>query len=324
MGQLKFLNNINKKQNIMRTFRFIVSMVGLCLSMNSMAQKPLNEDGAKAQKALVEYLRAVSLTPSIDTRDNSVCFKSNGVFYWVTFDENSPVLYTIHRKGFKFDEDPSFKPSCARVACNEVNLKHNVKCIYKDKRIEFIMQTYANEPSDFHGGFRKMLSAFKNADTTFKNTYDKAFDKWMKDSIAENVPIIPNVSIGNSPLKITYIAFGNFDSKGVVLSDYDKPLRKSACQYIKASLDVSSSEKGIFKLGMKLTSPDGKAMVATKGVEYCSTSNIEIKKTNKEQVCELVPYGSEEKDFWKAGEYKVEIFDFEKGIQIYSTTFNIL
>ena len=145
----------------MKTFRIIVVVMGVCLSMSAMAQKSLTEDGTKAQKALVEYLRTVGLTPSIDTRDNSVCFKSNGVFYWVTFDESSPVLYTVHRKGLKFDEDPAFKPSCARVACNEVNLKHKIKCTYKDKRIEFIMQTYGKDPSDFHGetGYCALLSS---------------------------------------------------------------------------------------------------------------------------------------------------------------------
>ena len=308
----------------MKAIRIIVAMVGLCLSMSAMAQKSLTEDGIKAQRALVEHLRAVGLTPSIDTRDNSVCFKSNGVFYWVTFDENSPVLYTIHRKGLKFDEDPAFKPSCARVACNEVNLKHKIKCIYKDKRIEFIMQTYAKDPSDFHGGFRKMLAAFKDADETFKSTYDKAFDQWKKDSIAQNEPRIPKDLRQTSCLKVTYIAFGNFDAKGNVISDYNQPLRKSSCKYIKATLDVSSSEKGIFKIGMKIISPDGKAMVTTKGVDYCSTTNIEIKKINKTQECELDSYGSDAKDFWKSGEYKVEIYDFEKGAQLYSTTFNIL
>lgn len=308
----------------MKAFRFISVAIGLSLSMSAMAQKALTEDGTRAQKALVEYLRANSLAPSIDTRDNSVCFKSKDVFYWVTFDESSPVLYTIHRKGLKFDEDPAFKPSCARVACNEVNRKHQIKCIYDGKRIEFIMQTYAKDPSDFHGGFRKMLAAFKNVDDTFKNTYDKAFDQWKKDSIAQNKPITPNIPIGKSSLKVSYIAFGNFDAKGNVISDYNQPLRKSACKFIKASLDVSSSEKGIFKIGMKIINPDGKPMVATRGVDYCSTTNIEIKKTNKPQECELDQYGAETSDFWKAGEYKVEIYDFEKGALLYSTTFNIL
>lgn len=308
----------------MKKFRMIVAVIGLSLSMHAMAQKSLTEDGTKAQKALVEHLRTIGLTPSIDTRDNSVCFKSNGVFYWVTFDENSPVLYTIHRKGLKFDDDPAFKPSCARVACNEVNLKHKIKCTYKDKRIDFFMQAYAKNPSDFHGGFRQMLAAFKEVDATFKNTYNKAFDQWKKDSIAQNKPITPNTPMGNSPLKVTYVAFGNFDANGNVISDYNQPLRKSACRYIKASLDVESPEKGIFKIGMKIINPDGKPMVATKGVEYSSTANIEIKKANKAQECTLAPYGSDADDFWKAGEYKVEFYDFELGAPLHSTTFNIL
>lgn len=309
----------------MKTVRFFSVVIGLCLSVNAMAQKALTEDGTKAQKALVEHLRSSGLTPSIDTRDQSVCFKSNDVFYWVTFEDNSPVLYTIHRKGLKFDGDPAFKPSCARIACNEVNRKHKIKCTYNEKRIEFIMQTYAKDPSDFYGGFRKMLAAFKDVDVTFKNTYDKAYDQWKKDSIAQNKPITPNTPIAaNSPLKVTYIAFGNFDAQGKIISDYNQPLRKSSCQYLKASLDVSSSEKGIFKIGMKIINPDGKPMIATKGVDYCSTKNLEIKKANKVQECELDSFGSDATDFWKAGEYKVEIYDFEKGAQLYATTFNIL
>lgn len=309
----------------MKTLRIFLVVAVFCLSIVSAeAQKSLTTDGTKAQKSFLEYLRTIGIAPSVDTRDNSVCFKSNNVFYWVTFDEDSPVLYTVHRKGLNFDADSAFKPSCARLACNEVNSKHKVKCIFNNKRIEFIIQTYAKEPSDFHGGFRKMLAAFNDVDVTFKNTYNKAFDKWKKDSIADNKPIVPDTPVGKSPLKVTYIAFGNFDANGKVISDYNQPLRKSAFRFIKASLDVESSEKGIFKVGMKIFDPDGKAMVATKGVDYCSTTNIEIKKTNKSLECELDPYGSETPNFWKAGEYKVEIFDFEKGAQLYTTTFNIL
>lgn len=316
----------------MKKISVFLVVIGLSLSMSTMAQKSLTEEGAKAQKALVEHLRANGLTPSIDTRDNSVCFKSNEIFYWVTFDEKSPVLYTIHRKGLKFDNDPKFKPSCARAACNEVNRKHIIKCIYnekqidkkKEKRVDFIMQTYANEPSDFHGGFRKMLTAFKDVDATFKNTYDKAYDQWKKDSIAQNSPIIPKAPTGTSVLKVTDIAFGNFDASGNVISDYNQPLRKSACKFIKASLFVTSPEKGIFKIGMKIINPNGKAMLAVKGFDYCSTVNVEINKPNKPQECILAPYGSDEAGFWNAGEYKVEIYDFENGSQLYSTTFNIL
>ena len=169
-----------------------------------------------------------------------------------------------------------------------------------------------------------MLDAFKHVDETFKTSYDKYYDKWMKDSIERNSPIVPEVQIGTSPLSVSYIAFGNFDSKGNIISDYNQPLRKSTCRFIKATLDVASTEKGIFKIGMKIISPDGKAMVAAKGVQYSSTTNIEIKKADKPQECELDAYGSNDPEFWKAGEYKVEIYDFEKGVLIYTNSFNIL
>ena len=304
--------------------RLFSVMVGIILSVSVMAQKSLTEDGVKAQKSLIEYLRSNGMAPSVDTRDNSVCFKNNDVFYWVTFEENAPVLYTIHRKGLKFDKDKDFKPGCAKSACNEVNRKHKIKCTYHEKRVEFIFQTYAKNPSDFQGGFRKMLAAFNDADATFKTVYDKAFEKLKKDSIEANAPIIPDTPIGKSPLEITYIAFGSFDAAGNVLSDYNQPLRKSSVKFIRALVEVGSTEKGIFKLGMKIVNPDGKAMLATKGVDYSSTANVEIQKINKRQECELAPYGSEKSDFWKAGEYKVEIYDFEKGAMLHATTFNIL
>ena len=302
----------------MKTIRFFSIVVGLCLSMSAMSQNSFTPDCSKAQSALMDYLRAISITPTIDTRDNSVCFKSNDVFYWVTFEENSPVLYTIHRKGLKFDEDTSFKPSCARIACDEVNRKHKIKCVLNETRVEFIMQTYAKDAADFHATFRKMLAAFNGVDTTFRNAYDKAY------SIEDNKPITPEVQIGASPLKVTYIAFGTSDSDGKLVTDFNQPLRKSAMKYVLATVDVESSKKGLFKLGMKIINPDGKAMVATKGVDYSSTSNVEIKKVNKAQACTFAPYGSESENFWKAGEYTVEIYDFEVGAKLHTTTFNIL
>lgn len=309
----------------MKAIRFFSIAVGICLSMSAMAQT-LTNDGIKAQKALIDHLREKNMTPSIDTKDNSVCFKNKkGVFFWVTFDENSPVLYTIHRKGLKLDDDPNFKPSCAEAACNEVNLKHKIKCTRNDKRIEFILQTYAKNPSDFHGGFDKMLKAFENVDETFKKSYEKAIKEWEKDSIEKNKLIMPSTPIGTSPLKVSNMSFGNFELSGSVISDYDQPLRKSAIKYIKARLEVSSSEKGIFKIGMKIITPEGKPMVMTNnGMDYCGTVNIEISKVNKEQSCEIGPYGTEDASFWKAGEYKVEFYDFEKGALLGSTTFNIL
>ena len=304
--------------------RLSIFLIAMCLSLAMMAQNQLNNTCAKAQRSLIEYLRLKGLSPSIDTRDNSVCFKKEGVFYWVTFDGEVPVLYTIHRKGIKYESDSTFKPSCASIACNEVNNKHKIKCIYGDKRVDFIIQTYAKEPSDFHGGFDMMLTAFNHAEDTFKGAYNKAFSKWKEDSIAAKAPITQPWNPGTSPLKIQQVAFGNFDMAGNPIADYNQPLHRSNCRFIKTLVTVSSSEKGIFKIAMKITNPDGKPMIAFKGSEYASSQNLEISKINKPIQCELQPFGADNDTFWKAGEYKVEIYDFEKGVVLYNISFNLL
>lgn len=309
----------------MKKNRLFIVLVAIGMSLTMMAQNQLNEVCLKAQKSLIEYLRTRGLSPSIDTRDNSVCFHRNDVLYWVTFEGEGPVLYTVHRKGIKFDKDTTFKPICAAVACNEVNNKHKIKCVYNNNLIEFIMPTYAKEPSDFHGGLGRMIAAFNNVEETFKDTYKKTYKKWVEDSIAANEPIVqPGGPVGKSPLMIRSVAFGNFDMAGNVIADYNQPLHRGNCKYIRTLVGVSSTEKGIFKIGMKIISPDGKPMVATKGSEYAATKNLEITKLNKPVQIELPPIGAENDKFWKAGEYKVDLYDYETGSLLYSISFNLL
>lgn len=308
----------------MKIFRYLTLALVICLPSGLLAQKAMNADASQAQRSVFKHLEANGVNPKIDDRDNSVNFKVNNVFYWVTFDEENPVLYTIHRKGINFNDDPAFKASLAALACDEVNKNHPVKCILNDKRVDFIMQTYANDPAAFNASLKKMLAGFNNVDIDFKTAYNKNFDQWKQDSIEARKPIIPNTPIGKSPLVVSGISFANVDAGNNFISEYNQPLRKSAMKFLSTMVMVESPEKGIYKLGLKIVNPEGKEMLATKGVEYSETSNLEIKKPNKPQELFFAPFGSTEDDFWKAGEYKVEIFDFEKGVKLYATTFHIL
>ncbi len=315
----------------MKTSRFFAIAAALCLSVGAMAQNTLTDGGQKAQRALIEYLRSQNIVPKIDTRDNSVNFNRDDVLYWVTFKGEAPVEYTFHRKGLKFDDSDDFSLSCARLACNEVNQHTAAKATVMvrpskdgkttERRVQFKFVSYAKEPSDFHGGFRAMLSSFKNIEDNWKKAYADA----LKELKEKTEPIKPKtVTPGASPLKATAISFANVDAAGNFISDWDQPLRKSDMRFIKTSVEVTSGEKGLYKLGVKIYNPDKRLMVATKGMEYATTSNIEIKKTDKPAFYEMEKYGDETPDFWKAGEYKVEVYDFEKGALIYNATFNIL
>ena len=285
-------------------------------SLGALAQESLTEAGKKAQRSLIEYLRLKGMSPSIDTRDNSVNFKSGGVLYWVTFKGDTPVQYTIHRKGLNLSEDKDYSTNCALYACNAVNRKHVAKSSLKDKRVEFIFQSYAKEPSDFHGGFTKMLEDFKNVVETFDAAYKEA-----KSHVNTNVEIKPT---GATTLDVTYIAFANFDAAGKMISDYNQPLRKSDLRYVKPSIDVSTTEKGIFSIGVRIYDTNGKLMRPNSGTPYTVTTSVELGKKNKTEEADLDQYGSDEENFWKAGEYSVEIYDAQKGVKLYTTSFNVL
>lgn len=286
------------------------------LSLGAMAQEPLTEAGTKAQRALIEYLRLKGMSPSIDTRDNSVNFKSGDVLYWVTFKGDTPVQYTIHRKAINLSEDEDYNTNCALYACNAVNLRHAVKSTLKNKRVEFIFQTYAKEASDFQGGFQKMLDEFKNVTKEFNKEYEEA-----KDHVISVPDIKPT---GPTLLKVTYTGFANFDAAGKKLSDYDQPLRKNELRFVKTSIDVSSVTKGYFNIGVRIFDTKGKLMRQNNASPYTFTTNIEITKKDKKEEIDLDQYGSDEDDFWKAGEYKVEVYDAKNGVKLYNTTFNVL
>ena len=317
----------------MKTTRFFFLLATLFFAANVMAQSSLTEDGKKAQRAIIEYLRANDRSATIDTRDNSVNFRFKDVLYWITFEGSSPVLYTVHRNGLNFESDSLFKFRFAVNAANEVNRKSNIKCFYENKRVKFVLQTYAKEPSDFYGGLKKMVRAFEDVDKMFKESYEKSYSKWRKDSIErakkdsiENAPTVIKQT-GSSKLKVANVSFANYsgvDDKATVLSDYNQPLRKISCKFIKTRLDVTCPDKGIFKLGLRIMDPSGKPMLPTRSVEYSVTVNLEISKANKAHMIEFDGFGSEKGGFWKAGEYKVEVYDFEKGALLYTTSFNIL
>jgi len=294
----------------MKTLRIFTIAMALCFSTGAMAQKKLTEGGKKAQTALMDYLRMNSIMPTIDSKDNSVCFRKDNVLYWVTFEGEDPVLYTLHRTGMNHEKDNDFQPECATEACNEVNRRHNVKATYNDrKRVEFYIQTYAKEPAGFQDNFMKLMAQFNDVEKTYKEAYNQVCQ--------QPVP-------KPTPLTSSNASFGSFDANGTVLTNYDQPLRKGNCRYIRARIEMSSPVKGLFMVGMKIISPDGRVIKAVNGTNYTSTTNIEVKKKKKAVKYELEPFGSSDGAIWKAGEYKVEFYDVMQNNCFYSTTFNIL
>lgn len=304
----------------MKKVRLFFLMMAMMMAATSFAQTKLTDNEQKAQKALIEYLNSNHITPSLYKQDNSVNFKYNDVSYWVTFSENSPVLYTIHRKGINFDKEKDFKTFYALVAANKVNNTTKVKCVYTDKRVDFTMETFAANPTDFHHVFRKMLNEFKNVEKIFREEYDRT----KKNVEANNAPVVKPQSFNGSPLRVSNVSICGVDAGNSIISGYDQPIRSHGSKFIKEKITIRTSEAGIFKVGVKIYSPDGKVMLPQKNADFTTTTNLSLSKKNKDVEVELDKFGEDKANAWKAGEYKIQFYDTEKDALLYETTFNVL
>lgn len=278
----------------------------------------------KAQRALYAYLDKNRYNPEVDT-DNSVCFRVGGVLYWINIDEESPMLYTFHRKGFKVGtEESSFKRRPAIMAANEVNSKHNiVKLTVEEKKVEVIMQVYAAKTEDFTAVFNKYLKCFDKVDEDFKKAYSTAL-RAEKDA-ADRAEQEARKNLPPSVLKdrVVGISFRLLDADGKEKSAYDQPLRSFNARYIQARIEFNpwKEKDAYFKLQLKVTRPDGNPIYLP-GKKVTAEGDVTIQKSKKNQMIEINQFGTNKEGFWKAGEYKVELL--EGGDVIYTTTFNIL
>ncbi|WP_407402812.1 hypothetical protein [Sodaliphilus sp.] len=278
----------------------------------------------KAQRALYAYLDKNKYNPEVDT-DNSVCFRVGGILYWINIDEESPLLYTFHRKGFKVGtEESSFKRRPAIMAANEVNCKHNtIKLTVEEKKVEVIMQVYAAKTEDFTAVFNKYLKSFDKVDEDFKKAYSTAL-KAEKDA-ADRAEQEARKNLPPSVLRdhVAGISFRLLDADGKEKSAYDQPLRSFNARYIQARIEFNpwKEKDADFKLQLKVTRPDGNPIYLP-GTKVTAEGDVTIQKSKKNQMIEINQFGTNKEGFWKAGEYKVELL--EGGDVIYTTTFNIL
>lgn len=307
----------------MKTLKIIICLLlAFTASASAGDLTPAQKD---AQLKLYNYLQKKKYEPSVDTSDNSVCFRREGVLYWITFDENSPILYTFHRKAFKVGADEmSYKRIPSIIAANEVNRKHKtVKLTVEDKKVEIAIQVYAAKTEDFTAVFSSYFSRFEDVDTAFKNEYQTALKaeresmNRLEEEARKDLP--PSVLTD----KIVNMSFRLLDADGVEKTAYDQPLRSFNARYIQARIEFAPwREKAQdFDLQLRVTRPNGKT-ICMPGKKVTSEMNVTLEKSKKNQMIELGQFGSPKEGFWKAGEYKVEVI--ESGDVIYTTTFNIL
>ncbi len=279
-----------------------------------------------AQRAVYAYLQKEKYDPTVDTSDNSVCFRKGGVLYWITFEENSPILYTLHRKAFKVGtDDKSYKREPSIVAANAVNLKRKVvKLTVEEKKVDIAIHVYATTTKAFLDVFDKCFELIANVDVDFREAYAKA----MKAQEEEHERLLSEIRKDFPPSElrglVQTMSFRLVDGDGYEKSAYDQPLRSFNARYLQCRVEFEpwKQEARAFTLQVKITKPDGKVITLPNGRRISTEMSMTLEKSKKTQLGEFAPVGSDKEGFWKAGEYKVELM--EQGDVIYTTSFNIL
>lgn len=278
-----------------------------------------------AQRKLYAYLEKEKYNPEVDVSDNSVCFRRDGVLYWITFTEDSPVLYTFNRKGFKVgSEENTYKRKAAIIAANEVNTHHKgVKVTVGEKKVNIAVEMYMAKPEDFNAVFKKYLTEFDNIDRDFKSAYQYAVN--MEKESAERLEEEMRKNLPPSELRdaIENVSIRLVDVEGNETTPYDQALRSFKANFIQVRLEFKpwKEKSEDFTLQLRVYKPNGEPLYLP-GKRYTAEMTIELEKSKKNQMIEFDQFGTTDSTFWKAGEYKLEVL--EGGEVIYTTTFTML
>lgn len=321
----------------MKTIRLFLAVALLAIMGTASAYAVrLNEYEKQAQKSVVDYLRSKKIAPSIDSSDQSVCFKKDGTLYWIELKGDEKImLYTLHRNGIKFTKagDPKgpHKSEVAMMAANMVNDKQVVKAYQKGGTVRFCLSMYAKTPEAFLEAFPAQMRAFDKIRDTFDKYYklckvrvDSIHSYWY-DLDSTSVVMEQRQAPGTTPernLNISRISVRNLDANDNVISDYDQGIRKSKASFLQEKVTLKASQPGMYKIGVRLYTPEGKMLIPSKGARFTTISTIKVNKANKEADYDLMKFGSRDPEDWEPGEYKIEFY--EDDTCIYTDAINIL
>lgn len=322
----------------MKLIRLIVAAVLLSVTLCVDAQSTrLSEKEKNAQRAVVDYLRNRGLGPSIDASDNSVCFKRNGVLYWVTVQEGSSdlILYTLYRNGIKYGDAANSKHNYRNdigvLAANMLNTKHTYQAYQVPGAVKFRTPLYAKSIEEFKAAFPAMLANYDNVKSDFDAAYkrcrlkaDSIHNYWQELDTANL--IIPQQGVANTQpirnLTISNISVRNVDASDNVISDFDQGIRRARCQFLQPRITVVAEKKGLYKIGVRIYTPAGKLLLPAEGARYTNITPIEVKKADKPETFNLLKFGSRDSEIWEPGEYKIEFYEDDNCI--YTDAINIL
>lgn len=289
-----------------------------------------------AQAAFRAYLSSKRVNSKIDDKDNSVNFQYKNKLFWVTFKESGGVmLYTLHRAPIKMESDKQSREMNARrienatIATSYLNAKTDYKAFVNGSRVEFVFPVFAANTEEYSKVFMTILKNMESVQEQFdkcykvaKHTSDSIHNYWSQNDTS--IIVVPQPSseqiASTKNLAISKVDFRIVDENGNPISEYGESIRRSDIKFIQPQITVKASKKGLYHIGVVITTPRGKKLLPSQNSVRTMISTVEVDKKGK--AIDLGSFGSKTGDFWRAGEYKVSFY--EDGNLIKTTTFNVL
>ena len=131
----------------------------------------MTQEAKNYRAAFKTFLKEEGFSPYIDDEDGSLCFKREGIQFWIYFSEDSPVYIEFHRAGLSGEDKET---TAFYLAANDINKdKRCAKAVVNDNDdVEFTVELYSTSVEQLKGSFYRYLRVMSVAREYFTERYN--------------------------------------------------------------------------------------------------------------------------------------------------------
>ena len=249
----------------------------------------LAEELTSAQKTfrsnIMQFLKEEGFAPSIDTDDNSVLFKKEGVSHWIYVKGGNPFYIQIQIAGFNCEDSDK---NLVLEAINEGNKKARcAKAWLSGNSLIIDVEMFCHSAEEFRYAFYSCLDELENIKSVIADYYE------------EN-------STSSVPFTITSVKFANTDYDRNIINDYGNIIYSSQSMYLSPKLYINAEVSGTYDIYVKCYWPSGTLSTgSTSPSGYSFKRSITVTKGSGSY--ELAGWGGKA-GYWSAGQYRFEFY----------------
>lgn len=261
------------------------------------AQKDLTSSQLKLRTEILNFLKEEGFTPEIDS-DGDIKFKrQGGVYFVVISDANTSPMYVALEEYISAPE--RYSETVLRLASEKLTERYKaIKCNYiaSSKTLRLAGEMFLRSSEPFKEVFYKLVSIMDTVEDKIIETCDV---QGGSDGSGYNI----------QPLTISKVEIGNIYKDGTIETAYGSTLYADKTMYFKPRITYTGNKVGDVTLKVKFFTADGNLSTSSKsptGFSYETSVSLQRGSGN---TVELDGWGGEDKGHWKAGSYKIEIWN---------------